>query len=188
MIHSVLIILTQGYADWETPLISAIGGSFFDVPVRHATPGGGAVTSIAGLHVTGLPDIAAADDDVIVLCGGRAWTSDNPPAVEDMLRAAHARGQTVAGICAATLALGRAGLFAGAAHTSNGLPFIDEHLPGYVGRDRYRDVPHAVADNRVISAPGSAPLSFAVQVLRAAGVGEDDLSQMQQMLLRERAG
>jgi hypothetical protein len=51
------------------------------------------------------------------------------------------------------------------AHTSNGRGWILGHLPDYAGADRYRDVPHAVADGRLVSAPGSAPGTFAIAFL-----------------------
>ncbi len=77
------------------------------------------------------------------------------------------RGGVVGGICAGTLALARAGLFRDRAHTSNGRNWILEHLPDYAGAEHYRDVPHAVADRRLVSAPGSAPGTFALAFLDA---------------------
>ncbi|MFI0396826.1 DJ-1/PfpI family protein [Paracoccus jiaweipingae] len=178
----ILIVLTQGYADWETPLIAAAGASFYGVSVRHATPGGGDVTSMAGLRVTGLPDISLTGDEVLVLCGGDIWTGPQAPDLSSLLQAAQNRGQTVAGICAATLALGRAGLLDDVDHTSNGADFVDHFLPGYAGRGRYCDQPAAVSDGGVITAAGTAPVSFARHVLAASGVGADNLAQMQAML------
>lgn len=173
----VLIVLLDGFADWETPLIAALGRDFYGLPVRHATPGGGDVSSMGGLRVTGLPDIRVQGDEVIVLCGSEGWTRPDAPDLSDMLRAAHGRGQTVAGICAGTLALGRAGLLSGRAHTSNGLDFLRRFLPDYTAAADYRDQPQAVADGGVISAPGTAPASFAAEVLRAAGLGEEQVAQ-----------
>ena len=40
-------------------------------------------------------------------------------------------------------------------------------MPGYAGAEHYQDVPHAVADGRLVSAPGSAPGTFAVEFLQA---------------------
>ncbi len=177
----VLIVLLDGFADWETPMISAVGSDFYGISVRHATPGGGEATSMGGLRVTGLPDIAVQGDEVIVLCGGDGWTRPDAPDLSAMLQAAHGRGQTVAGICAGTLALGRAGLLAGRAHTSNSLDFLRQSLPGYAGAAGYRDQPQAVADGGIITAPGTAPVSFAAAVLAAAGVDGQQLAQFRAM-------
>lgn len=173
----VMILLLDRFADWETPLISGIGGDFYGLTVRHVTPGGGTVRSMGGLSVTGLEDAAPREDEVIVLCGGESWTGDAPPDLAEMLRAAHGRGQTVAGICAATLALGRAGLLDGRDHTSNGLDFLRHWLSGYAATGHYQDVPHAVADGGIITAPGTAPVTFAAEVLRAAGLPPDKLDE-----------
>ncbi|KRW95125.1 DJ-1/PfpI family protein [Paracoccus sp. MKU1] len=173
----VMILFLDRFADWETPLISGIGGDFYGLTVRHVTPGGGAIRSMGGLSVTGLEDAVPREDEVIVLCGGESWTRDQAPELGEMLRAAHGRGQTVAGICAATLALGRAGLLDGREHTSNGLDFLRHWLPGYAATGHYRDVPHAVADGGIITAPGTAPVTFAAEVLRAAGLPPDKLDE-----------
>lgn len=177
----VLIVLIDGFADWETPLISAIGRDFYGLAVRHATPGGGDLTSIGGLTVAGLPDIQVQGDEVIVLCGSEGWTSADAPDLTEMLRAAHGRGQTVAGICAGTLALGRAGLLDGRAHTSNSLDFLRRFVPDYTGAADYRDQPQAVADGGIITAPGTAPVTFAAAVLAAAGLDAQKLAEFRAM-------
>ena len=40
-------------------------------------------------------------------------------------------------------------------------------MPDYAGAERYCDVAHAVADGRLVSAPGSAPGTFAIAFLEA---------------------
>lgn len=173
----VMIVVLDGFADWETPQIAGIGGGFYGLPVRYVTPGGGTVRSLGGLTVAGLADAVPAPDDIVVLCGGDAWTRADAPDLSAMLRDAHGRGKTVAGICAATLALARAGLLAGRAHTSNGLDFLRHYLPAYADAAHYRDQPQAVADGGIITAPGSAPITFAAEVLRAAGLPQDKLDE-----------
>ncbi|AXC50462.1 thiamine biosynthesis protein ThiJ [Paracoccus suum] len=176
----VLVVLPQGFADWETPMISAAGSDFYGLRVSHATPGGGRVTSIGGLTVD-LPDFAPEGDEVIVLCGSDIWARPEAPQIEATLQDAASRGQTIAAICGGTLALARAGLVDARAHTSNSADFI-ERAQGYKGAAHYRDVPHAVADGGVITAPGTAPISFAAEVLTAAGVSAEDVDQFRTML------
>ena len=66
-----------------------------------------------------------------------------------------------------TVPLARAGLFEGRAHTSNGRDWLLKATGGYDGSGGYRDVPHAIADGPVVSAPGSAPGTFACAMLAA---------------------
>ncbi len=181
----VLIVLTQGYADWETPLIAAAASDFYGLKVRHATPGGGDVTSMGGLHVTGLPDLSLLPDEIVVVCGGNIWTTDSAPKIGPFLRKAHDDGHVIAGICAGVIPMARAGLLDKGAHSTNGLPFMDHYVPGYAGRARHQDTSSAVSDAGIITAAGTAPLTFALEVLKAAGVPSLQRGEMRQMLLAE---
>ncbi len=70
--------------------------------------------------------------------------------------------------------LAQAGLLDQLRHTSNCADNLAS-LPGYAGALLYQDVPHAVADQRVITAPGTAPVTFAAAVLAALGIADDGL-------------
>ena len=59
---TIVTILTEGYADWETALLNAAARSYFQIDTRFATPDGKPVTSSGGLKVT--PDMAVDDIDV----------------------------------------------------------------------------------------------------------------------------
>jgi putative intracellular protease/amidase len=173
---TIVTILTEGYADWESALLNAVARQHYGITTLFATPGGQPVTSAAGLRVT--PDIAAenldpAGFDVLVVNGGVAWSQPDAPDVSAPLRGARDAGRIVAGICDGTVALARAGLLDAVAHTSNS----PENLPptGYRGAGRYRDQPGAVTDDRVITAPGTAPVSFMTAVLEELGLRNDEL-------------
>ena len=102
-----------------------------------------------------------------------AHIKPDAPDVSAPLRGARDAGRIVAGICDGTVALARAGLLDAVAHTSNS----PENLPptGYRGAGRYRDQPGAVTDDRVITAPGTAPVSFMTAVLEELGLRNDEL-------------
>ncbi len=105
-----------------------------------------------------------------------------------MLNTVAGRGGLVGGICAGTLALARAGLFKDVAHTSNGRDWIAGHEPAYAGREHYQDVAHAVADRAIVSAPGSAPGTFALTFLHALyPEKQDTLAEMRGMFSKEYA-
>lgn len=164
------VLFIPHFADWEYGLLAASAVEWFGARAVSLTPDGEPVTSIAGFRLT--PERPAAADvnedlDAIAVIGSDRWAEAGAPDVAPLLAAVAARGGVVGGICGGTLALARAGLFESAAHTSNGRDWIARHLPGYAGAAHYRDVPHAVADGRVVSAPGSAPGTFAVEFLAA---------------------
>jgi len=93
--------------------------------------------------------------------------ADNPPDISGLIHAVAARGGVVGSICAGTLALARAGLFAGVKHTSNPRDWLDHVAPDYPGRELYIESASAVMDGKIVSAPGSAPGTFAIAMLSA---------------------
>jgi putative intracellular protease/amidase len=175
-------VFIQGFADWEFGHLAGAAVEWFDAEAVALTPQGEPVVSIGGFSLAGQRGLTPEENedlDAVAVIGSDAWAAAEPPDLRPLLTAVSGRGGVVGGICAGTLALARAGLFAERAHTSNGRDWIQEKLPDYAGAAHYRDVPHAVTDNRIISAPGSAPGTFAVAFLRA--LYPDKLEQLGQM-------
>ncbi|MCJ8517387.1 hypothetical protein ABID21_000138 [Pseudorhizobium tarimense] len=71
----------------------------------------------------------------------------------------------MAGICAAASAIAGTGLLNSVAHTGNSLA-AHRQYPGYAGDTLYRDQPQAVSHARVITAPGSSPVTFTKEILK----------------------
>lgn len=174
---TIVTILTEGYADWETALLNAAARSYYGIDTKFATPGGKPVTSAGGLKVT--PDLAVEDIDpqavdALVVNGGAAWSQPDAPDVSTVLLATRHAGKTVAGICDGTLALARAGLLDSVKHTSNSTDNLDP--TGYAGKANYQDQPDAVVDGKIVTAPGTAPVSFMGGVLETLGLRDDNLN------------
>lgn len=152
-------VFIQGYADWEFGFLSGSAVEWFGARPVALTPGGAPVVSIGGFRLAGERGLApeeSRDLDAVAVIGSDGWAAEGHPDVAPLLMAVAERGGVIGGICAGTLALARAGLFRERAHTSNGRRWILEHVPDYPGAERYRDVPHAVADGRLVSAPEAA--------------------------------
>jgi putative intracellular protease/amidase len=131
---------------------------------------------MGGMKVT--PDIALSDldgagYDALIVCGGGAWEQADPPDVSGVLQKAAADGKVVAGICAGSHQLAKAGLLDDAAHTSNSL--ADLEATGYRGGAHYRDTSEAVRDGRIVTAAGVAPVSFMASVMDALGLRDGNL-------------
>ncbi|RVA79294.1 DJ-1/PfpI family protein [Mesorhizobium sp. M7A.F.Ca.CA.001.11.2.1] len=184
-------LFIEGFADWEYGLLAASAVEWFGARAVSLTPDGNPVTGISGFRLT--PDRSAGADenddlDAIAVIGSDEWAGKAPPDVADLLNAVASRGGVVGGICAETLALARAGLFENARHTSNGRDWINGHEAGYAGDSLYQDVPHAVADGKIVSSPGSAPGTFALAFLKTLYPERgSDLVQMRTLFAKEYA-
>lgn len=49
---TIVTILTEGFADWETTLLNAVAHAFYKLETKYATPDGKPVTSAGGLRIT----------------------------------------------------------------------------------------------------------------------------------------
>ena len=167
---TVGVVFIDGWADWEFGLLTSSVAEWLAGRIVAIAPEPKLVRSLSGLLLQ--PERAAdpaanVDLDAIAVIGSDRWADANPPDVAGLLTAVADRGGVVGGICAGTLALARAGLFRNARHTSNPREWLDRVLPRYAGRENYEQRPHAMADGRIVSAPGSAPGTFAIEMVKA---------------------
>ena len=163
--RAVHLIVFDGFADWEPAYALAELRRWGKRTVRTIGFTEAPVKSMGGLRV--MPDLQlgearAADIELLVLPGGDLWeTFEYPRVTLDALLTALVAGRTpVAGICAGTLALGRAGVLNHRDHTSNARSYLPTRVPEYTGGAHYVEAP-AVRDQHVITASGLAPVDFA---------------------------
>lgn len=167
---TALVFLQPGAADWEFGPVLPVLRYYLELGVKIATPTGEAVYTLGGLRAQADVSFADADLDraeVAVVIGSDAWLLERNEALEARLKARADAGRPTAAVCAGTLPLARAGVLNARPHTSNALGFLKENAPAYTGDGFYRDAPHAVSDGLVVTAPGSAPSSFACAVAAA---------------------
>lgn len=184
-------LFNHGWADWESGFVLAALREYFGFSVRIATPGGVEVTSIGGVRAAAdlaFDAVDPADADLLLVIGSARWIEVEDPAVTALLRQADAAGLAIGAICAGTLAAARAGLLDDRPHTSNAQAFLRSRAAGYGGASFYQNTPRAVTGRNLVTAPGSAPASFAVAVLRlAAAEREADIARYAAMLAAEHA-
>lgn len=188
---TIAVLLTQGFADWEYALIGGTGGPFHGVTIWYVTPTPGVITSQGGLQANVRHSVDYLEDlapDAIAVIGGTIWETPDAPDLSGLLRAHHDRGATIAGICGGTLALARAGLLDQVPHTSNDPTFLSTHGGVYQGAAQYKTSARAVSADRIITAPGTAPVSFAAALFRAVGVDDGQVDQLEKMLAAEHIG
>jgi putative intracellular protease/amidase len=172
MEQSVHVLIFDGLADWEPALALAVLRDN-GLPVTTVGFSRDPVTTSAGLRVT--PDLAweevrIAKVKLLLLPGGDAWQRSEYPtaAFESTLRKLLDAKIPVAAICGATVALARAGVFEGRAHTSNDPQWLSAIAPEYPGRELYKDE-LVVRQDGLITAPGTAPVEFAREVIAELG-------------------
>src|SRR5688500_9591314 len=161
---AVYLLIVDGYADWEpshaTAELRRHGQYRVQTVGLTTTP----VTSMGGLTVapsTAVSEVDASDVAVFILPGGDRWeNSPIEPELEQLLKRLDAAAVPIAAICAATVAVSRAGLLRGRRHTSNGLEYLKSQVDGYSDAAQYVDVP-AVRDRGLITASGLADVEFA---------------------------
>jgi putative intracellular protease/amidase len=165
--RSVHLLIFDGLADWEPSYALTGLRHWAKVPVRTVGFDESEVMSMAGLRIlpdTTLGDVDIADVALFMLPGGDMWEAEYPRDAVDNALANLARHRIpIAGICAATIPLARAGLFANRRHTSNGRDYLLKHVPSYAGSDSYVEA-GAIRDKGVVSATGLAALDFAREV------------------------
>ena len=165
----IAIALAEDYADWECALLMAVARSFLGVELVTASPDGSPVTSMGGLKVA--PDLSfaafePAGFDALVIPGGMSWEKGTAPDLAPLVHAFRAQGKLIAGICAAASALAGTGILNDVSHTGNSLA-SHKAYPAYAGEAQYRDQPQAVSDHGIITAPGTSPYTFTVEILKA---------------------
>ena len=186
-----IALFNQGWADWEAGFVLAALREYFGFEVRIATPGGLTATSIGGVRASAdltFDAVEPAGTDLLLVIGRASWIEVEDPAVTALLKRADSAGLPIGAICAGTLAAARAGLLDARPHTSNERAFLQAKAPAYRGAAHYRDQPRAVTGGNIITAPGLAPASFSVAVLRlVAPDREADIAGYEAMLGMEHA-
>jgi len=171
--HNVHLFVFDSMADWEAAF--AIAGinnpqfqrepSSYRIVTVGATPL--PVTTVGGVRIlpeTTLSEIDPDQSAMLILPGGDQWESGGNADAVELARVFFIESVPVAAICAATLALARAGMLDDFHHTSNSRDYLA--ASGYRGGSFYCDVP-AVTDEGVITASGIAPVEFAREIFRA---------------------
>jgi len=171
-----ITIITENFSDWETALINSAGRAYYGFDTRFATPKGTPVTSSGGMIVTpqlAIEDIPLDELDLLIICGGTIWQTDQAPNITSLVSTAYEKHTIVAGICDGTRVLAQSGILDNLRHTSNSAENLSKL--NYGGAAYYQDVPYAVADKCVITAPGTAPVSFMAKILCTLGIGDENL-------------
>ncbi len=174
----VYLYVLDALADWEIGYITAElhSGRFLrkDAAVSLLRTGKSlsGVVSMGGVPLVPqvpLGEVSFSGDDVLVLPGGDGWMTESHDELVSLLPDLASRGTLLAGICAGTVPLARAGLLNARKHTSVAREFLEAVCPEYSGGTLYADA-SAVRDGRLITATGVAPLEFSRELFAEMAV------------------
>src|SRR5256886_9765676 len=173
---AVYFLAVPGFADWEGAhaLAELRRHGHYRVQVMGLSHDASQVMGCLTVQPTAaFGELDPGDVAVFILPGGDRW--EQQPVERELgaaLKTLQARAVPIAAICAATTAVARAGLLAGRRHTSNGLEYLQQHVPDYAGSAMYVDAP-AVRDRGLITASGLADVEFAEEIMAELGVLSD---------------
>jgi len=169
---AVHLFVFDTMADWEAAYaIAGINNPQFQLaPGRYHVMTAGTsremVTTIGGVRIqpeVALGDVSPNASAMLILPGGQSWERGANLEAVDKARDFVSAGVPVAAICAATLALARAGLLDDREHTSNAPEYLT--ASGYRGACLYRPLP-AITDKNVTTAAGISPVDFAYEIFK----------------------
>lgn len=170
---AIYFLAVDGFADWEAAHAVAELRRHGGYRVETVGLTRAQVISMGGLRVVPtrtVDEIEIKDVAVFIMPGGDRW--ENMPVeaeLESALMRLDAGDVPIAAICAATVAIARLGLLRGRQHTSNGLKYLQSHVPSYNEAQNYVEAP-AVRDRGLITASGLADVEFAREILEELNV------------------
>lgn len=183
MKKEILFVLLNGFADWESaPTAVCLNtGVKPGRPIKYISkilsltkeP----VISIGGFRVLPDYDIQSLPEDYagLILTGGDNWFSPEADALVPLVEKMIKENKLVAGICNASVFLGRNGFLNHVNHTSNSL----EYLKGIAG-DKYTGeanyvVQQAIRDGNIVTANGTSQLEFCREILYALAADDPEI-------------
>ena len=176
----VLFVLIPEYADWEFALLAPGLRRGFGVwepqyDVKIVAPDESPVTSIGGVRCLADYTFQTMPEDyaALVLVGGLNWWGEEAMRVVPLVKQALARQVVVGAICDASAFLGANGFLNEAAHTSNGLAYLQGKAgSAYRGEARYQNVP-SVRDGNLVTANGVGFVDFTCNMLAALDAAQE---------------
>ena len=170
---AVYLLVFDGFADWEPAhaVAELRRNGQYRVETVALTPD--PVASMGGVRVLPSRTVSEVDpDDVacLILPGGDRWEqAPMEREIETLVNTLDENHVPIAAICGATVGVTRAGLLRGRRHTSNGLKYLQAHVPEYRESANYVDTP-AVRDRGLITASGLGDVEFARELFEELGV------------------
>ncbi len=175
MRKEILIVLLNDFADWESAYIApnlncgVEPGSECKYIVKTLSLTKEPVISLGGFRVIPDYDLSNIPENYagLILIGGMKWFTPETEQLVPIVKDAVEKNKLVAGICNASVFLGKYGFLNNINHTSNGIDYLKAFAgPDYHGEKFYIDKP-AIRDGNFVTAGGLGTLEFCREILFA---------------------
>jgi len=174
-----LLILYPGCIEYEVMLAVALLGP--KIGVDAATPDGCDHASETGLVFRASTSYRAckpSDYNIVLIPGGNPESIIENSDIDKLLQACDKKSAILAAICAGPIVLAKAGLLKGRNFTHGYGDMHREFLKKFWMGAEFVDQPVVINEN-IITAKPEAHIDFAVQILKSAGILEDDRAAIQ---------
>lgn len=175
IMKTILYVILDKWADWELAYISSavasLGGGQFENKTVSLSKG--EVKSIGGISCVPDHDVqtAPSDFDALILIGGMSWRNEEALRVKPLVERCVSGGKVLGAICDACRFLASLGALNSVRHTANDKTEL-EALSAYTNAQNFV-ARQSVSDNGIVTANGTAPLEFAIDILRALNVADE---------------
>lgn len=183
MKKEIIFVILNGFADWEAAHLAVCvntgvkPGRPVKYTVKTLSLTQDPVISIGGFRVLPDYDIHTLPEDYagLVLVGGDNWFSPEAESIVPLIEKMIQENKLVAGICNASVFLGKHGFLNHVKHTSNTLDYL-KNMAGekYTGETNYIEK-QAVCDGNIVTANGTAQLEFCREILYALNADEPEI-------------
>lgn len=172
MKKEIIFVLLPQYADWECAFVASSLNQLEEngtkkYIIRTASITVSPIISMGGFKILPDYDITEIPDhyEALILIGGLSWFDDQAKLLVPIVQKAIKNNILVAGICNASVFLGKYGFLNNVKHTSNTLEYLADQAGSYYINQSDYVARQAVCDNNIITANGTAYLEFCRAIL-----------------------
>ena len=174
--NEILIVLTEGWNDWEASYAIAVTNSFSDYEVRTIGLDNFSKISMGGIKASIDYSIKTYQNfnklAMVILPGGLSWEENDYIEIAEFIKIIIDLKIPIAAICGATTFLCKHGLLDNIKHTGDSLELFKKQ-EGYRGEEFYIQA-QIVVDNKIITANETAALEFAYEIFKILEIDSDE--------------
>ena len=171
--NTVLILLSESFADWEAAYICPELNRLEDYEIKTVSLSSMPVTSMGGLKIVPDYDIDNIPDNVniklLLIPGGLSWDNAKYKKYCGIIRYCLENNILTAAICNGVTFLADNGFLDSRRHTGNTVEYLKQNAPGYKGDKEYVDAQSLIYGN-LITANGSAAVEFSRDILKKLNI------------------